>query len=334
MRTSPIVCFGIMSFVLLGVYFGYTSGVYAQTSLNSVSVNVTPKIPGAHQGVSFELKSFSVDLERSQIEWAVDGKIVLSGLGKKKFSTQTGAIGSTVKISVTVTTQTLEKIERIILLQPSEVDLLIESADGYAPPFYEGRTVPTTESTVRAVAIPSVKNAKGTTLKPSDFVYTWKRDDKTISNASGYSKDAFVFKRNYLRPNESISLNATAVDDGYAAEKRFSLLSVKPKVVLYENDPLLGIRYASAIGSSLDLGSEEKSVIAIPYFFSAQGLIDTVLAFDWKLGGQPVPSGSDKKYMLNLRAGGTKGTTSMSLSVKNKKKLFESAANNAMINLK
>lgn len=328
-----LVIVAIFTVLLSDTLLFHSARAQTQSSIaTTISISTTPKIPGPLEVVTFEVKSYSVDLDRSEISWSVNGKSGLSGLGEKKFTAKAGPAGSTTTISVIITMPNLQKIEKIVLLQPVSIDLLVQSANGYVPPFYEGRALPTRESTMRIVALPAVKNASGKTLVPADFVFTWKRNDKTIQTSSGYGKNTLIFKKNYLDPNESVTVSAEGVKENYAVEKAVSLPTYNPKILFYEHDPLRGMRFDQAITGSFSLGKEEKSLIAIPYFFSTSDAVAPILSYEWRLSNKALPT-PDIKNILSLKSGGAKGSAPLTLDIENSKLLFETGKVSTTINL-
>lgn len=298
----------------------------AQTSRfdeSDITLKVSPENPGAFQTVTFSVSSFLFNANSQMITWSVDGKTARSGLGVTTFSVETKAIGTTTTVGMTLDVGG-ETIRKTVVLRPAEIDLLWESANGYAPPFYRGRILPTKESSVRVVAIPSVK-AGSTALKASDFTYTWKRAGGIVNSSSGYNKNSFVFQKDFLNPTESLSVTITGVGNTYTATKDIVVPSFNPVILLYERHPLLGIRYEKEIGPTMTLPVGEKTILAEPYFMSAIGPTSNYLNYVWEINGAPISTPS-KKNQLTLRGSGQAGASRISLEIENITKLFEEAS--------
>ena len=331
--TAIRTCFICM--LLLVALFAFSGkSVRAQSAINDndVSVNVTPDIPAAFDDTTFELVSYTVDLDRATITWSVNGKVALSGTGIKKFSQQAGDIGTTTRIDVSIVTSDLLTLNKTVLLQPADVDVFWESADGYAPPFYQGRILPSMESSIKVVALPWVKDSSGKTLQFSDFVYKWKRNDNAQPDNSGYNKNSFIFTSSYLNQEEDIELNAGGVSENYSAKKDVVIHSFSPKILFYENDPLRGILYGKSLDSSFVVDGAEKSIIAEPYFFSAESARAFPLTYEWKVNDGIIDTPAVKN-ILSIQAGSVKGAVSIALSIENISKLFQDATGSLNFNL-
>ncbi len=315
-------------FVFAAIFFCAYSPVPAAAQArrfdeSDITLKVSPENPGAFQTVTFSVSSFLFNANSQNISWSVDGKTVRSGIGATSFSVETKAIGSTTTVTMVLDIDG-ESIRKTVTLRPAEIDLLWESANGYVPPFYRGRALPTKESSVRVVAIPSVK--VGTVpLKSSDFTYSWKRAGGIVNAASGYSKNSFVFQKDFLNPAEALSVTITGVGNTYTATKDISIPSFDPQILLYERHPLLGIQYEKELGPSLTLPVGEKTIIAEPYFMSAIGPTSSYLNYVWKINGAAISTPS-KKNQLTLRGSGQEGASRVSLDVENITKLFEEAS--------
>jgi hypothetical protein len=147
------------------IFFGFK---VQAVSVNSVSVNVQPENPTPYENVTISLVSYASNLDSVLINWSLNGKTVLAGIGKKEFSMKAGADGSTSTITVSISLPD-GMIEKKILIKPNLMVLLWQANDSYVPPFYKGKAMPSPESEVKVVAMPDVVNSKNMT-------YSWQKD--------------------------------------------------------------------------------------------------------------------------------------------------------------
>jgi hypothetical protein len=290
---------------------------------NDITLKSTPNNPGAFETVSLSVESFLFNVNSQKITWTVDNKVVRSGIGLTTFSTETKALGSTTTVQVSVEVGG-ETIRKSVVFRPAEIDVIWESANGYTPPFYRGRALPTKESMIRVVALPSAK-VGSVTLKPSDFTYTWKKAGGIVNAASGYSKNTYVFQGDVLNPITNLSLTIAGVGNNYTATKDLTVPVFPPRILLYERHPLLGIQYQRELGSSIILPVGEKTILAEPYFFSVLGPTSNYLNYKWKINDVAVATPS-KPNQLTLRGSGQVGESRVSLEIENITKLFEEAS--------
>lgn len=317
-----------LSFLAIIVIASPNTGLWAQF-ISDFSVQLSPESPGPYQNVTATLVSYSVDLDRVNISWSINGEPALSGVGKKVFSFTTGDIGASSRVTINVA-DPAGTINKTITVIPGSVDLLWQVSDAYAPPFYRGKALPAPQSTIKIVAMPNIQS-DGSITKPSLLVYKWTRNYKADSDASGYGKNIFSFKNSYLDPEESIQVSVTQASGEASAEKKISIATIPPFVLFYENNPLQGVFFERALGDSFSMSNNEMRVDAEPYFFSSADKQNNIM-YSWQLNGSPVSGSPDDPSSLVLRNQGGKGTARVSLSVTRPSKIMQSAGNAFSVN--
>jgi len=159
-----------------------------------VAITVSPEIPGPNENVTITLSSFSVNLNDTKITWSVGGSSVSSGQGKTTFSFTSGPVGTRTTIDIAIIFSDINvRVEKRIIIEPSDLDLLWEAPESYTPPFYKGKALPSQEGIIQVAAMPARKNTSIGSQK--NLSYTWKRNDKTQQQASGVGKQVFAFKQ-------------------------------------------------------------------------------------------------------------------------------------------
>jgi len=291
--------------------------VSAQISDTTISVGLSPENPGAFQEVTISLESFVISLDKARMVWTVDGKTRLSGIGEKELTLTTNNVGDITTIRVQITTDTGTNITKTILIEPNEIDLLWEAPDSYTPPFYKGKALPSSESKIKVVAIPHMQ-------KNSSLAYTWKRNFKIISPASGFGKRSYTFTHDFINREENISVEASALTNAIQGTGSIRIRPDIPKIVFYENHPIEGIHYNRALTDGFSLNKNEFTLIAEPYFFSAQNAVDSNLRYEWSLNNESIATPEDKNSLFLRLEGGQEGTSALSLSIKSISKLFQS----------
>lgn len=301
----------------------------AQVTSGDISVELTPEIPGANQSVTIKLSSYSTDLNRASISWSVGSEEKMSGIGKTKFSTVSGPIGSKTTITATLILSSGDLITKKILLVPSELDILWEGADAYTPPFYRGRALPASEGLIRLVAVPASKSSATT-----GFVYTWKRNDQTQQEASGFGKNSILFRNSYITPKEEMEVTASGLRDGSVATASFIIDTFKPKILFYKDTDSFGIDRAHALNNTgLSFGSDAYArIVAEPFFFSPNNPRSLDLTYNWKVNGKQI-STPETKNVLFFQKSGSSGSANIDLSITSVSKLFLEATTKLMVNL-
>jgi hypothetical protein len=138
--------------VLVGLF---VAGKVFAVSPDSILVNMVPENPAPNEGVAISLNSYASNLDAVMITWRVDGKISLSGIGKKTFLLTAPAAGKTTNVSVLIALPDGD-ITKDIAVRPAEMVLLWQADDSYVPPFYKGKAMPSAQSEIKVVAMPEI----------------------------------------------------------------------------------------------------------------------------------------------------------------------------------
>jgi len=289
----------LIAFCLFSI--GSISSAFAQDADSAVTATVTPPFPKPFQKVVITLVSYATDLNRASINWAVEGKSVLSGNGANKLTITMGDVGQTTKVRVTITPPGIPPISKDIFLTPGDVDIVFETVDSYVPPFYRGKALPASESVVRAVAIPDMKSG-GVRLKSENLVFQWKRNGNADAANSGFGKNSYIFRGGFAGSAEQIEVVASTVDGTVASQGSRTLTIGEPMLLLYENRPLEGIHYEEALPARLSLLNKEIHITAAPYFFSVENAKKQGISFTWLIDGREVPGTPTDRSALVVRA--------------------------------
>lgn len=311
-------------FLCLLIFLLGTSLTHAQLIDSRATLYVTPRHPQPFSDVTLHISSSVIDVQNSLIIWEVEGKEEARGVGKDEFKLTVGEMGTSTHIRASIATQLGDVIVKEITLRPSSVDLLWQAADSYVPPFYRGRSLPSDEGRIRVVAIPQIK-VKGEIKSPRAFIYSWSRDFKEISAASGFSKNTLEFKHTSLEEAENISVEVASLDGGITGSGIAPISPTTPKILFYEDDPLEGVRYEralNAISGGFRMDRDVVEIVAAPYFFSPADPQSTTLRYEWKINEEEISPG-ERNNRLVLRRGETGGIVTLSLLIESIPKLFQ-----------
>lgn len=295
-----------------------------------ISVALSPEIPAPNQQVTITLTSFAVDLNNAVISWSIGGKLALTDRGKKSFSFTMGATGTQTTIDIAIVSSDTLRIDKKIILTPADVDLLYESPDTYTPPFYKGKALPASEALIKVVAVP---NQKSIDPKKNTSVYDWKRGYDAVESASGYGKNFFVFKNNYLNKSETVSVVTSGGTAGFTGTKSVAIAITTPNIIMYEKSPSEGILYNRALGNEFGLTGGETTLVAEPYYFAPRNANSESLIYTWKVGGATIPLPVIKNMLLISSEKGQSGVSRVSLSIESTPRLFQDASADLLIHI-
>lgn len=294
-----------------------------------INIETIPENPEPYQNVTITLTSYSTDLNKAFIEWRTSGKVVLSGIGKSSYSfTALGPNTNTVFTVGITPVETGVKITKQAVINLTEIDLFWEGVDSYVPPFYKGKSFVSPEGLIKVTAVPNTTIVK---QGSKNVVYTWKNNDKTILEASGYGKDSYTFSNSELNNEESITVNASSVDGSYNATRTIRIPLVSPKIVFYKRSPTEGILYNSALVDETYIPEDEMTVVAAPYFLPILGR-ESKFTYTWRLNDKVIDTPS-KKTELTVRPSARGGYATIAVVMENLNTFFQKVSGTLKLNL-
>lgn len=315
--TALILGFISLSFFLTGGI------VFAQQESTSILVNVIPANPNPGEDVNVYISSYSDNLDIATMTWFVNGKSVLTGVGEKSLMLKAPSVGQETKIVVKIKSQT-EESQVSTTIKPSYMVLLWEAVDSYVPPFYKGKALPTPDSFVKVVALPEITSG-GVKIDPKNISYTWQKDFNNVLTDSGYGKNSFTFKNDYLENSNNIGVTAYLTDQQYSSAGRIDINMYQPFIDLYRKDLKLGTDWNNALSDSHFIKGSDI-IVASPYFISPKDIRRPDLVFDWSINNTTVDNAGVNKNMLPLQTEeGVSGYANVRLEINNLNKIFQTA---------
>jgi len=260
--------------------------------------------------------------------WKTGEGTVLSGIGKTRYSFTTAGPNTSTTFNIEITAAgSTNTITKRLIIAPSEIELMWESADGYTPPFYRGKSLPISGSNIRVVAIPNTNTIKSGI---GNISYTWKKSDDTQLDASGYNKNSYVFKNSKFDQTNKVTVTASSVDGNYNAENTIDIPLSKPKIIFYKKSPTDGVLYGNALNIETTMSEDEMTIISEPYYLPIEDNSD--FTYRWKINGESINTPS-KKTELTIRPNSRGGYANVSITIENIRELFQKASNQLKINL-
>jgi len=304
------VFFSMMTVVLFLLFVGSVNAQGLPFSA-SLTVTVRPENPRPGDVVSIDLQSFSTDLNGATISWIVGGTVVKSGLGEKSFSTTAPEIGDIKRVQARIFTSEGTSHLETIDIRPAIVDLLWE-ANTYIHPFYKGKRLHSAGGDLKIVAIPNVISG-GIKIPNRNLIFRWKRDNVVLGSKSGTGRNVLEISGSRLGKTENISVEVTTLDSRVSARGFTNIKVSRPKTLIYENNPLLGVVFEKSVTGAYDLVEREVKLEAYPLFFSVNSRFSDDLSYEWRVTGDDSSTDSN----ITLRRGEGSGSASVSVAVKN-----------------
>jgi hypothetical protein len=280
-------------------------GLGADGTASVFSISVLPEHP---LPLSTATLSFPTSLETANatLSVRVDGKAIYQG-SVKPVSITVGKAGAPTRVSATLTNPG-GSYDATLSIQPQDVVLVAEPIASVSP-LYSGKPSIPLDGTVRMVAFASLRTSSGIQFDPSSLSYIWTVDDTLLTNASGIGKNVLVVASPFQYRSRTVSVTVTSGDGTLSGGASTTLSPADPHVRIYENDPLLGIRFERALSSAFTINTAEQS------FYGAAFNVPTSKGtpnMNWFLNGEAAQTGST----ITLRPTGSgAGTASLSFVV-------------------
>jgi hypothetical protein len=279
--------------VALGALFGILSFAHAQVqSTDPLTVSISPDYPRPYDVVTVTPDSTVFDLSASTVTFSVNGTVVQKGTGTESATVGMGGPGSVTKITVSAVNNG-QTYSKTITIRPADVALVLEP-NSTTHPFYEGASLVGSEGRLRIIAIPDLRDAKGVQIPASQLVYTWKNGDQVLKSDSGIGKSILIATAPVRFRDTVVTLTVSSQDSSVVGQASILISPVDPQVIIYQNHPLLGPRYETALNDSVTISGTEDTYRAVPYFFTSLPTIT------WEVNGTPSQTGQD----ITLRSSG------------------------------
>jgi hypothetical protein len=313
--------FSFLAFVLIGKTAFCIDQIPFLAS--EIIVEVSPNNPQPNETVTIYISSYSTDLNKATITWRSEGGVVLSGIGKTSYSFSAPPANVSALYSISITPQGGKTINKKISIRPADIDLFWEADRGYAPPFYKGKTLPITNSSVKVVAIPNTRNDRG-------FSFVWKKDGSVLNDKSGYDKNYYTFINSSFDLSNEITVIASAVQGDYVAQKNIEISVYEPKIIFYKKDPAMGIDYNNALINNSSVTDEEITILAEPYYLPTKDGSGKFI-YDWSINNKLIDTPL-KKNELSIRPTSRGGYAIINLDLYHISNMFQKAFNSIKIN--
>ncbi len=304
----------VIGSLLLVVGLMAAPAVYAQALPAPIQYVVYPEVPGPNQTVNIEAQGVGSFLGDADIVWTQDGKTVQSGVGVRKYTFTTGALGQKTTVGISIDSSQ-GSFSKTFSFTPSLINLVWE-ADTTIPPLYKGKALYSAGSSYKVVAFPTVYSGSSR-ISPNALSYQWSHAGDSVPDQSGLGRYVFAGQGDQLQASEEVS-----VDVYYGTAKvgsaTLSIPVTAPKIVLYERDALRGAIYDAAMPQAISLQANEITLQAEPYYFSMAAKNAGTLSYVWTLNGESVSGPDTARGVLTLRQSGSgAGSAAVGVTMQN-----------------
>lgn len=317
MKKKYTILFLILTIAFAGFF------VDAQVRDTDIVLSISPQYPNPNQNINAILNSHTINLDKANISWSVNNQEMNAGIGRKSFSFKIGEAGTSTVLSVLIDTIDGQSLSKTTTITPANVDMLWEAYNAYVPPFYKGKALAPSQGQFKVVAIPNIQN-QGGKVNINNLSYIWEKDDKVQSDSSGWGKNYFIFQNSYLDRDNTAEVKVSDISGNNNASGRIILNTVNPKILFYENDPQLGVKWERSLSDGFLVNTNGTIINVEPYFFSPKNINSPDLTFDWSLNRKKI-STPDPKNILSVKPQeGQSGSATIKVEINNVNTLFQS----------
>lgn len=302
--------------LLVVCLFGLTSVAHAQF-LNGVAgqpaIKTTPAYPEPGQSVDASLDAYGFDTDGAIIQWFIDGVERTDVQNSRSLTFTAGRLGTVTTLTAQVALPNGQTITANKEITPARLDVIIE-ADTTTPLNYNGRALPSSGSTVRAIALPQL----GTNA--SNLSFKWTLDNKVLEGGTLVGNDVVTFNA----PFSGRPVLGVEVMDGQGdtvAKKNVLVPIQEPEMYFYESNPLRGLAHYAVTDTYQFIG-DEVAVRAEPYYM-ASDIFSTNPHMEWEVNGRTLQNPSEDPQMITLRNNGGTGTFRVSFHLRNLQELLQ-----------
>lgn len=317
MKKAIFISTLLLSFAVISSVFQLATIAKAQTigttSIDGIDISSSPANPTPGSNVTVTVVSYTTDLNGATIAWAVNGKTYAKGVGMSSVTVVAPEAGKTLQVVATINTEEGADIEKMVTINSGSVDIVWETS-GYVPPLYQGKTPFVYQNKINFIAMPNLVDSSGNPIDPKDLIYQWKENTFALGSQSGYGKQSLQMTGSVVAGPITVDVTVASTDGSEHAESQITINPVSPTVVFYQDDPLYGVLYNSAIQGTLKLIHNQTKVLATPYGFDVS---TPGLTYNWSINGilQNNLSAS-RSVILGVNAG-QQGSSDVDLSMQN-----------------
>jgi hypothetical protein len=288
---------------------------------SALQLGMSPQYPKPGDTVTLTATNYLGSPDGMTYVWSVDGTIILQGVGEKTFSLPAGAGGDTHTVLLSVEQNGAVAGTATATVRPADVDLIWEGKTS-VPPFYVGRPLPNAQSRITLLAIPHIVSG-GSELPASSLIYSWQENGIPVANASGYGRSSIVATPPTFSQPFTVSVQVETTDGIGAASGSVTIAPETPRALVYEDAPLVGVRFEKTIPAAVPFSGTEMSFAAFPVFVADP----SALSYQWTLDGSPFSVDPARPGDVTFRKTGSgTGTHAITFSFENPIKFLENGS--------
>ena len=307
---------------LIGILFlSFGIPLLAAADTGALQLGMSPQYPQPGDTVTLTAADYLGNTNSLTYVWSVNGTVMLQGIGEKTLSLPAGAAGNVQTVLLTVEQDGVAQDTATAVIRPADVDLVWEGGTS-VPPFSIERPLPNAQSRITLLAIPHIASGRSE-LPASSLIYSWGENGVPLASASGYGKYSTVVAPPTFSQPFTVSVHVETADGTGAADGSVTIAPQAPRALVYEDAPLLGVRFEKTVPASMPFSGTEMSFAAFPLSVANP----KALSYQWTLDGAPFSVDPAQPGDVTFRKTGSgTGTHAVTFSFTNPAKFLENGS--------
>ena len=311
--------------LLLGLFVSLFLSInlsFAQVDTKSVIIKLDPASPKIGDTFTALLESYSTDVDKADISWILDKKVIKSGFGEKSITLIMGKDFQNLLVKVT-SPEGKNFVSGVSLLEKS-VSIIWEGADSYVPEWYKGKKYVAKGGVARVLAIANISDGKGY-IDNKDLVFTWEINGEIQDKISGLGKSfANINVVDEYGDNVEVAVTVKPRLTNDSIKETINIKPVDTSLILYEKDNTYGL-IKRVLGLDIKINkkesqSKEIEVVGEPFYFSVDSLKLNDMKYVWSINGKE-QAGNNFSRIFKL--GDKSGSSIISVYAEHAKKLMQ-----------
>ena len=202
------------------------------------------------------------------------------------------------------------------------IDILWQG-EGYTPPFYQGRTLWSSQSRITFLAIPQ------SLANPANLTYKWTKNGTVLGKINGVGRNTLTFVDSILSKPQTVKIDILSGQNTLLASASIVVTPISPTLVVYENNPLYGFMFHKETVGTYQLQEKEITFTIFPLFFSALSRPDPALDYEWRtnIGGE-----AETRNSVTYRTpDNAAGSSQVEVRASHKDKILQSSSKSFLI---
>ncbi len=316
-----------MLFILFFSFLFTTSplDLLAQVSDSEVYIKLEPEHPKVGDIFTATLQSYTTDLDKDNVSWILDRKVIKSGFGEKSISLTMSKEYKNLLVKVTSSDGKLFT-SGVSLLEKS-VNIVWEGSDSYIPDWYKGKRYIARGGTMRAVAIANISDGKNY-IDNKDLVFAWEVNGEVQDKISGLGRsyaDIYIIDEYGDSVDITVTVRPRLTDDKIS--ETITVSPVDSNILLYEKDSIYGI-ITKSLGGEVNVSKKDLELVAEPFYFSVDSLKLNNMKYVWSINGKEQ---SGNNYSRVFKLGDKAGYSIVSVYAEHAKKIMQDAKRDVKI---